>query len=119
MEEEKKAPQQPPILDQLKEYAETRFKLSKYKVIEKSTSVIAGLVTDVVIIVSLVLTFLFASFTLALFLGEVFHSYWKGFGCVALLYLLFAIVIMLAKGSFERPLINVLIKKLFKDENNN
>lgn len=119
MEEEKQAPpqpQQPPILDQLKEYAETRFKLSKYKVIEKSTSVIAGIVTDIVIIMSLVLTFLFASFTLALFLGELFHSYWKGFGCVALLYLLIAVVMMVAKGSFERPIINVLIKKIFKDE---
>lgn len=117
MEEEKKAPQppQPPIIDQLKEYAETRFKLSKYKVIEKSTSVIASLVRDVVTIMALVLTFLFASFTLALFLGEVFHSYWKGFGCVALLYLLFAIIIMSAKKSFEKPIINVFIKKIFQD----
>lgn len=113
MEEEIEQPQQPPILDQLKEYAETRIKLAKYKTIEKSTSIIAGVVTDIVIIASLLLTFLFASFTLALFLADVFHSYWKGFGSVALIYLIIAVVVMMAKNGFKKPIVNALIKKIF------
>ena len=103
-----------PIVDQLKDYAETRFKLLKYEVIERSTSVIADIIIDVVIIIALVLTFLFASFTLALFLADVFHSYWKGFGCVALIYLLIAVLIMVGKRAFERPIINAMVRKLFK-----
>ncbi|OKS89051.1 phage holin family protein [Mucilaginibacter polytrichastri] len=114
MEEEKKEIH-PPILEQLTEYAETRIKLTKYKVIEKSTSVAAGVVTDVAIMISLLLTFLFASFTLALFLADVFHSYWKGFGAVALIYLLIAIIVMSAKGNFKRPIVNALIKKIFSE----
>lgn len=114
-EQENKEPQQPPVLEQLREYAETRIKLSKYKVIEKSTSVIAGLVTDIAIVISLLLTFLFASFTLALFLADVFHSYWKGFGAVALIYLLIAVVVMAAKSSFQKPIVNTLIKKIFSE----
>lgn len=114
-EQEVKEPQQPPALDQLRDYVETRIKLSKYKVIEKSTSVIAGIVTDVIIVVCLVLTFLFASFTLALFLADVFHSYWKGFGAVALIYLIIAVVVMMAKDGFKKPIINTLIKKIFSD----
>jgi ABC-type sugar transport system permease subunit len=111
---------QKPVLDQLREYAETRIKLSKYKAIEKSTSIAASVVTDVVIAVCMVLTFLFLSFTLALFLGEVvYHSNWKGFGTVGLFYLLIALVVMFAKDSFKKPIINALVKKLFNDNNDN
>lgn len=103
-----------PIIDQVKEYAETRFKLIKYEVIERSTSVIADIITDVVLIILGLLAFLFLSFTLALWLADVLHSYWKGFGCVTAFYALLAVIIALAKRSFERPIINIMIRKLFK-----
>jgi hypothetical protein len=103
-----------PIVDQLKEYAETRFKLVKYEVIERSTSIISDVIVELVIIFSLLLTFLFASFTLALFLADVFHSYWQGFGAVAAIYLLIAIIVMVAKRGFERRIVNAMIKKIFK-----
>jgi intracellular septation protein A len=103
-----------PIIDQAKEYVETRVRLLKLEVIECSTSIIANVVVELIVIISLVLTFLFASFTLALFLGDVFHSNWKGFGSVAVLYLLFAVVLMVAKKPIERPIVNILVRKLFK-----
>ena len=102
-----------PIIDQVREYVETRVKLLKLEVIDRSTTIISSIIIEIVIIVSLVLTFLFASFTLALFLADVLGSNWKGFGCVALIYLLIAVLLMVAKKSFERPLINILIKKIF------
>jgi hypothetical protein len=102
-----------PIIEQLHEYVETRLKLLKLEVIDRSTTIIATLIVDLILIFSLVLTFLFASFTLALFLGDVLGANWKGFGAVGLLYLLIAVVIMLAKKPIERPIINVLIRKLF------
>ncbi|TSD64551.1 phage holin family protein [Inquilinus sp. KBS0705] len=102
-----------PIIDQLSEYAETRFKLLKYEVIERGTSLIADMVIQIVIVISLLLTFLFASFTLALFLGSVLHSYWQGFGCVALIYLVIAVIIMVNKRGFQKPIINALVRKLF------
>lgn len=112
MEQQKEAAR--PIIEQLKEYVETRLKLLKFEAIEKGTTIIANIIVDLVVVVSLVLTFLFASFTLALFLGEVFHSYWKGFGCVALIYLLLAVILIVAKKPIERPIINVLVRKLFR-----
>lgn len=117
MEEKKEETQQPPqqpILEQLKEYAETRFTLSKYKVIEKSTSVAASIVTDVVIAISGVLAFLFFTFTLALYLGHVLGAAWKGFGIVTLFYLLIAVIFIVAKKSIEKPIVNMLISKIFK-----
>ena len=114
MEPEKKEEPIRPIIDQLKEYVETRLKLLKYEVIERSTSIISDIIVELVIIFSLLLTFLFASFTLALFLADVFHSYWQGFGAVALIYLLIAIIVMAAKRGFERRIVNAMIRKIFK-----
>ncbi|AMR31219.1 hypothetical protein A0256_07155 [Mucilaginibacter sp. PAMC 26640] len=112
MEQHKEAAR--PIIDQAKEYVETRLKLLKLEAIERSTSIIANIVVELVVVISLILTFLFASFTLALFLGDVFHSYWKGFGSVALLYLLIAVILIVAKKPIERPIVNILVRKLFK-----
>lgn len=112
MEEQKETP--PPILDQLKDYAETRIKLAKYQAVEGGSSILASLIADTVAIISMVLAFMFASVTLAFYLGEVFGHNWMGFGCVAAIYLLIAIIIKLNKKSLERPLVNAFIQKIFK-----
>ena len=62
MEDKKETqPPVPPIVDQLKEYAETRFKLLKYEAIEGGTSILASIIADLVTVISMVLAFLFAS----------------------------------------------------------
>ena len=61
------------------------------------------------------LAFLFASFTLALYLSDVLGSYARGFGCVAGIYLLLSIIVYLTKDKYiEKVLINVFIKKYFE-----
>lgn len=112
MEDPKETP--PPLFDQLKEYAETRIKLAKYQAIEGGTSVAASLIADVVTFISMLLAFIFASFTLAFYLGQVLQSDWAGFGCVSIIYLLIAIAIKANKGSLERPIVNTIIRKIFK-----
>ncbi|MDB5117777.1 MAG: hypothetical protein JWQ79_3269 [Mucilaginibacter sp.] len=111
--EAKKEPQ-PPLIDQLKEYVELRLKLAKYKAIDGGSTIIAGLIADVVVVISMVLAFIFASFTLAFYLSEVLNSYWGGFGCVALLYLLIAIIIKYNKKNIEKPIANAFVQKIFK-----
>ena len=111
--EAKKEPQ-PPLIDQLKEYVEIRLKLAKYKAVDSGSTIFAGLIADVVVVISMVLAFVFASFTLAFYLAEVFNSYWAGFGCVALLYLLIAVIIKYNKKSIERPIANAFVQKIFK-----
>lgn len=114
MEAKKETPPLPPIVDQLKEYAETRFKLLKYEAIEGGTSILASVITDAITAISMVLAFIFASFTLAYYLSDVLDSFWEGFGCVALIYLIIAVVIKLNKERIEKPLINLFIQKIFK-----
>lgn len=115
MEEEEKKEQYPPIVDQLREYAETRIKIARYKAIDKGTSAVAGMVTGAVTAVCFILTFLFASFTLALFLAKVLGSYWQGFGIVALIYLIIAVVVKAAKNSIKKPLIDLMVRGIFSD----
>ncbi|MGF7040399.1 phage holin family protein [Mucilaginibacter lappiensis] len=115
MEAKKETPPPlPPIVDQLKEYAETRFKLLKYEAIEGGTSILASVITDAITAISMVLAFIFASFTLAYYLSDVLQSFWEGFGCVALIYLIIAVVIKLNKERIEKPLANLFVQKLFK-----
>lgn len=104
----------PPIFDQLKEYVETRIKLAKLEAIDKSSTIAASLVVDIIVAISFILTFLFLSFTLAFYLSHLLGAYWAGFGCTALLYLLIAICLILAKDKLQQPLINLFIKKIFK-----
>jgi hypothetical protein len=104
----------PPIIDQLKEYVETRIKLAKLQAIESSSTVAAGLIADVAVVISMILAFLFASFTLALYLGKVLGDYWIGFGIVAVLYLILALLVKANKQRIEKPLANTFIQKIFK-----
>ena len=103
----------PPIIDQVKEYLETYIKLKKLEAVEKGTSVLASVVIDVFVIMCLALLFVFVSITLALYLGSVLHSYWQGFGCVAVLYMICIAFVVIFRKSLETPLINFLLKKLF------
>jgi hypothetical protein len=114
--EEKDKQKQPeqPITEQLKEYVETYIKLARLKAIERGTSIFAGIVTDVFIILGLSIAFLFVSLTLAFYLADVLHSEWKGFGCVGLLYFVVIIIVMLSRKSIERPIINALLKRILK-----
>jgi hypothetical protein len=117
MEESKKEPQQP-LIDQLKEYAEIRLKLTKYKAVDSGSTIFASLIADVAVGISMLLAFIFACFTLAYYLSDLFESYWKGFGCVALIYFIIAVIVKLNKANIEKPLANAFVKKFFKNKNN-
>ena len=112
MEEQKEqqAPK-PSIIDQIKEYAETRIKLAKYQAVDNGTSIIAGILSALIIIVCLLLLFVFASFTLAFYLADVLGSVWQGFGCIALFYLIVAVVLNAKKPGIEKTIANSLIEK--------
>lgn len=112
MEDEKE--KLPPIIDQLKEYFETRVKLAKYEAIDRGSSFIASIIIDMIIAISFLLTFLFLSFTLAFYLSALLKSYWAGFGCTALFYLLIALILVFTKNKCEKPIINAIVRKFFK-----
>ncbi len=113
MESEKETP--PPIIDQLKDYAETRIKLAKYQAIEGGTTIAASLAADIVVFISAVLAFIFASLTVAYLIGKLVHADWIGFGCVSIIYLIIAVVVKVKKQLLEKPIVNAIIRKIFKN----
>ncbi|MFI5160736.1 MAG: phage holin family protein [Sphingobacteriales bacterium] len=111
--DEKETP--PPIIDQLKEYAETQIKLAKLEAIDKSATFLASFVTDMIIACVFLLTFLFLSFAAGFLLStSVFHSYAAGFGCMAGIYFVIAVLIILLKDKIQVPITNLFIKKFFE-----
>lgn len=113
MEENKEKDLEDIFLD-AKEYIDTRIEYTKLSAVEKGSKIFADLITNGAVIVSFILAFLFASFTLALYLSEVLGSYARGFGCVAGIYLLLSIIVYLTKDRYiEKVLVNLFIKKYF------
>ena len=102
------------IFQDAKDYIDTRIEHIKLTAVEKVSKIIADLITNAAVIITFVLAFLFASFTLALYLSDVFGSYSAGFGCVAGIYLLISIIVFLTKDKYiEKLLVNLFIRKYF------
>ena len=103
------------LMDDARQYLETRGEYLRLLVVEKASLLFADVVTHTAVIVSFILAFLFGSVTLAFYLGSVLDSTTAGFGCVALLYLLVAIVVFLTKDKYiEKGIVNFVIRKYFQ-----
>lgn len=103
------------LLSDAKEYIDTRVEYTRLSVLEKASKIFADLITNAVVMICFILAFLFGTFTLALFLSAQLGSYTKGFGCVALIYLVLATIIYFAKEKYiEKRLINMMIRKYFE-----
>lgn len=101
----------------IREYVNSRIESVKLTAAEKSSGIIANLIAGLVLAVFFLLFILFGSIALAFGLGEWIGKTWAGFLIVACLYLLVALVAWFARGRIIRiPLMNALIKQLFKND---
>ncbi|RZK40601.1 MAG: hypothetical protein EOO90_14575 [Pedobacter sp.] len=100
------------IFSEISENLKLRIELLKSDLLILVTKVFSDLVTNLVMSVCLLLAFLFGTVTLGFFFSDLLDSYWGGFGCLTVFYVLVA-VIMLSKNAFvERLLINFSIRRL-------
>ena len=112
------------IFSDAKDYIDTRMEYLRLSAVEKGSKIFADLVTNATVIICFILAFLFGTFTLALFLSDILGSYTRGFGCVAAIYLVLAIIVYLIKDKYLEPgLVNLFIRKYFdkladKDDDN-
>lgn len=105
------------LIDKIKEYFNTRLKLGRLTLIEKSVLVFAGLITDGFVVVFLILAFLFISLGFGFYISELMGNSFAGFFIVAIFYFALAIIIYLTKDKYlEKPIIESMIKKIFKDD---
>ena len=109
---------QSPIIEQVKSYLETKYKLLKYEGIDKASTIISEVITDLIIALLLLITFVFFCTMLAIFAAHLLHSTWEGFGCVTLLYLLIALSARLLQVRLQNIFMKRMIEKLFRKRNN-
>jgi len=102
-----------PLIDQLKEYVELRIKIAQYKAIDGASEFAAKTAIALILCIMGLLVLLFASCTLALYLSTVLDSYWQGFGCVALIYLLILLIVLLSRRAIKTSIADTVIRKTF------
>lgn len=94
------------------EYGETTLELTKLKAVEKVSDIGASLSSIIIAYTVIILFILFASLSLAIWLGEILGKIYLGFFAVAAIYGLLVILIQLFLGKWIKKLIgNYIIKK--------
>lgn len=102
------------LYEDAKSYIDTRVEYTRLYLVEKVSKIFADLVTNAAVVICFILAFLFGTFTLALFLSDVLGSYTRGFGCVALIYILLALIVYYTKDKYiEKAIINFTIRNYF------
>jgi hypothetical protein len=105
------------MAETVKEYVNTRIESVKLNAAEKSSAVIANVAAGLVVAAVFFFFIVFAGIALAFGLGEWIGKTWAGFLIVAGLYLLLGILVWAARGKIIRlPVMNALIKQLFRDD---
>ena len=104
------------LFDRTKDYLETRIRLSKLLLIDKTVSLFANMVSGVAVILLIAIALIFVSLGLGFYLSEVIGNTYAGFLIVAALYFLIALIIFLSKRKIERPLMDMMVKKIMKGE---
>lgn len=108
------------LFEQIKEYLRLKTRLALLLAAEKAAEFYAGLVTNFILSVCLLMAFLFGSLALAFYLAELLGNTSLGFLCVTGIYLLLAILVQLIRKKYiEKPLMDSTVQKIFaerKDE---
>lgn len=102
------------LFEDAKSYLDTRVEYTRLYLVEQASKIFADIVTNAAVIICFILAFLFGTVTLALFLSDVLGSYARGFGCVAVIYVLLALIVYYTKEKYiEKAIINFTIRNYF------
>jgi len=102
------------LYEDARTYLDTKVEYMRLYLVEKVSKIFADIVTNAVVVICFILAFLFGTVTLALFLSDVLGSFTRGFGCVALIYALLAMIVYYTKDKYiEKAIINFTIRNYF------
>jgi hypothetical protein len=103
------------LIDESKDYLDTKIELTKLKAIDKSADVLSSVVVMVAMIFIGSLFLLFISIAMALLLGKMMGAYYYGFFAVGGFYALLMILIYLQRDKWiKTPIADGLINKMLK-----
>jgi uncharacterized membrane protein YqjE len=101
----------------IKEYINTRIEYTKLTTAEKSATVVANLAAGLLLACVFIFFLVFTGICLSILIGQWTGHLWAGFLIIAFFYLLFGLLIWVARGRIIRlPVMNALIQQLFKND---
>lgn len=105
------------LAENLKAYVNARIEAVKLEVAEKVSVLLSSIIAGLIVGVILLCFIAFAGVGFAIIIGEWIGNTWTGFLIVAALYFLKAVFIWKSRNRIIRiPIMNKLIKQLFKDD---
>lgn len=103
------------LIEKIEIYVKTTFDLFGCNLVYKSADIISVIAAKLSIATVVVLSFLFASIGLALWIGEQLEKIYYGFFIVAGAYVLLACILSILKNIWiKRPISNFIIKQTLK-----
>lgn len=101
----------------VKQYVNSKIDAVKLSAAEKSSVIISNLIAGLLVAGVFLFFLIFVSIAAALLLGSWLGKMWAGFLMMAGFYLLVAIIVWTARESIIRlPVMNAIIKQLFKED---
>ena len=101
----------------IKEYADSRIEEVKLQVAEKSTAIMANVISGIVVVIVFIFFIIFGSMALAVGLGVWIAKMWAGLLIVAFFYLIVGLLVWKSRVKFiQFPMMNSFISQLFSNE---
>lgn len=102
------------LWNDVKDYLSIRREILKLTALEKVFKLMADLVTNTAVVLSLLMAFLAAAITLAFYLSYLLNSYTRGFGCATIFFTLLACLILWKKLAVEKFIAGIAIRRYFE-----
>ena len=105
------------LVEHTKEYVNTRIRIVKLDVAEKTSGIVANLAAGAIVAVVFLLALIFGSIAGAYAFAEWIGKPYAGFLIVAGIYFLLGIVVWKMRERFIRiPVMNAILRQLFKED---
>lgn len=103
------------LFNRAKDYVNTQIELKKLTAIHSVVKVAGGVVSGLILAIVAIFFLIFLSLSAGFYFGEVLSSTYQGFLMVTLFYFVLAIILVLIRKNYiTNPIVNVLIRKIFK-----
>lgn len=107
------------LITDIKSYTNSSIEIIKLETVQHTSSIIANLISGMLVGMMIFLFVLFLSLGICLFLSDLFDSYYLGYGSVAGLYLLLSIIFIVGrKKMLFNPIRNKIIQGVFQNQVN-
>lgn len=103
------------ITEKVKSYIQTNYELIKLQTIERSSVILADLISNILVGLVVIMFVFFLSICAGFYLSSLLGDYFLGFAIVAGFYFLCSLIlILLRKKLLERPMRDKIITKILK-----